>query len=235
VTRWGAEPFGGGDYILEPADLKPMINKNRLTFVLPLDCLNGYFSQPFQYSLAEEWVKTENGGAIACFAPSGLSHQWEHELISQLIFSKIFLDSENRLGIVATQSKVDAYYAGASDNVLISFNLIGDPATRLAFQRKASDLVKVHSITASATSGGAISPAGESLVFDKAGQSYSIKPGAGYTVSSVTVDGVSKGAITAYTFSNVTTDHTIRAVFEQEGGSGGGGGGGGCFIGAVRE
>jgi hypothetical protein len=230
VTRWGAEPFGGGDYILEPADLSAMTNKNRLTFVLPLDCLNGYFSQPFQYALAEEWVKAQNGGAIACFAPSGLSHQWEHELISQLVFSKIFLDDENRLGIVATQSKVDAYYAGASDNVLISFNLIGDPATRLAFHRKPADLVKVYAITATATSGGAISPAGETLVFDKADQSYSISPSAGYAISSVTVDGVSKGAISAYTFSNVTTDHAIRAAFEPEGGSGGGGGGGGCFV-----
>jgi hypothetical protein len=230
VTRWGAEPFGGGDYILEPADLKALTNKNELTFVLPLDCLNGYFSQPFQYCLAEEWVKVPDKGAVACFAPSGLSHQWEHELISQLIFSKIFLDSENRLGIITTQSKIDAYYDGVSDNILISFNLIGDPATRLAFNRNPADLVKVHSITASATSGGSISPSGETLVFEKDSQAYSISPGAGYEVSDVTVDGVSKGAVAAYTFANVTSDHSIRAVFEQEGGSGGGGGGGGGFV-----
>jgi hypothetical protein len=213
-----------------------MTNKNRLTFVLPLNCLNGYFSQPFQYCLAEEWVRAANGGAVACFAPSGLSHQWEHEFISQLIFSKIFLDFENRLGSIAIQSKVDAYFAGASDNVLISFNLIGDPATRLAVNRDPDDLVKVHAITASATSGGVISPAGETLVFDKAGQTYTISPGSGYTISSVTVDGASQGAIATYRFANVTSDHTIRATFEQEGGSGGGGGGGGgCFVVSAGE
>ncbi len=225
VTRWGAEPFGGGHYILEPADLSPMTNKNKLTFVLALDCLNGYFSQPLQYSLAEEWVKAPDKGAMACFAPSGLSHPWEHELLSQFIFSKIFLNSENRLGVITTQAKIDAYYVGVSDHILISFNLIGDPATRLAIGRHASDLVKVHAITASAGSGGAVSPPGETLVFDKGHQTYSILPGSGYEISEVTVDGASVGKVSSYTFENVLADHTIRATFKKQGG-----GGGGCFF-----
>ena len=46
-----------------------------------------------------------------------------------------------------------------------------------------------------------------------ASQTYTISPNTGYTVSSVTVDGVSVGAVTSYTFSNVTANHTIAATF----------------------
>jgi hypothetical protein len=76
---------------------------------------------------------------------------------------------------------------------------------------------------------------GETLVFDRASQTYAISPGSGYTISSVTVDGVSKGAVSTYTFTDVTANHAITAGFEQKGSSGGGGGGGGCFVMTARE
>ena len=36
---------------------------------------------------------------------------------------------------------------------------------------------------------------------------------AGYSIANVTVDGVSQGAITSYTFTNVMTAHTLSATF----------------------
>ena len=45
-------------------------------------------------------------------------------------------------------------------------------------------------------------------------QTYAITPAAGYEVSSVKVNGVSVGAVTSYTFSNVTADQTIEASFK---------------------
>lgn len=236
VTRWGAEPDGGGEFIFDPDDLDGLTNRDTLPFVLALNCLNGYFSQPLQYSLAEEWVMAEDRGAVACLAPSGLSHQWEHEFISHRIFSRIFLDGETRLGDVVVESKIDAYYSGASDQVLVSFNLIGDPATILAVDRDPADLVAVHEINATSGAGGAISPAGEVVVLEGVDRVFTITPAAGYRVSAVTVDGASQGAISAYTFTNVRADHAISAAFEMEkSSSGGGGGGGGCFIRTVMD
>jgi hypothetical protein len=46
-----------------------------------------------------------------------------------------------------------------------------------------------------------------------ANQSFSITPAAGYQVAGVVVDGVSVGAVTSYTFSNVTSNHTLSATF----------------------
>ncbi|HJW33469.1 MAG TPA: PKD domain-containing protein [Holophagaceae bacterium] len=72
---------------------------------------------------------------------------------------------------------------------------------------------QTYTITASAGANGSISPSGAVTVASGNSQSFTISPNAGYVVSAVTVDGVSKGAITTYTFSNVTAAHTISASF----------------------
>ncbi len=70
-----------------------------------------------------------------------------------------------------------------------------------------------YSITASAGSGGTISPSGTTEVVSGGSQSYTITPNAGYHISDVLVDGSSVGAVGSYTFSNVTANHTIAATF----------------------
>jgi len=68
-------------------------------------------------------------------------------------------------------------------------------------------------ITATAGAGGAISPTGAVLVASAANQTFTITPNAGFGVADVAVDGVSVGAITTFTFTNVTANHTITASF----------------------
>jgi len=231
VIRWGAEPYGDGEFIIEPGDVDDLTNSSALTFLIALDCLNGYFSQSFDYSLAEEWVMAPDTGAIACIAPSGLSHQWEHEIFSEFIFDKIFNEKENRIGAIATESKIDAYYSGTSEKVLVSMNLIGDPATKLAVFRDSADMVKTYKIIANTGIGGNISPSGDIPAFENSSETFTITPNTGYHILDVTVDSVSQGAIGQYAFSNISADHIISVEFEHDSSSsGGGGGGGGCFI-----
>jgi hypothetical protein len=73
--------------------------------------------------------------------------------------------------------------------------------------------LRSYAITASAGTGGSISPSGSVNVTSGASQTYTITPSSGYAVSSVTVDGASVGAVTSYAFSNVTVNHTIAATF----------------------
>ena len=68
-------------------------------------------------------------------------------------------------------------------------------------------------ITASAGTGGTITPSGNVAVNDCANQTFGISANSGYTISQVTVDGVNQGAISSYTFNTVTTNHTISATF----------------------
>ncbi len=70
-----------------------------------------------------------------------------------------------------------------------------------------------YSIIASAGTGGTISPSGTVTVTSGGSQTFTITANSGYQISDVKVDDVSQGAISTYTFSNVTQDHTISATF----------------------
>jgi hypothetical protein len=77
----------------------------------------------------------------------------------------------------------------------------------------AQTLTVNHIITSSAGSNGTISPLGATVVAPGGNQSYTITPATGYHVADVLVDGGSVGAVTSYTFTNVTANHTIAVTF----------------------
>ncbi|MEA4846301.1 MAG: immunoglobulin domain-containing protein [Clostridiaceae bacterium] len=73
--------------------------------------------------------------------------------------------------------------------------------------------ITTYTVTASAGSGGSISPSGAVSVRSGSSQAFTITPNPGYRINSVTVDGVNQGAVTTYTFTDITADHTINATF----------------------
>jgi len=77
----------------------------------------------------------------------------------------------------------------------------------------ASFTPKTYTITASAGTGGSISPSGDVVVNCGANQTFTIAAATGYQIGAVSVDGNPVGAVTSHTFTNVTADHTIRATF----------------------
>ncbi len=68
-------------------------------------------------------------------------------------------------------------------------------------------------ITATAGTGGSISPNGVTSVCSGNSQAYTITANSGYHIDDVLVDGISVGAVSAYTFINVTAARTIDAIF----------------------
>jgi hypothetical protein len=72
-----------------------------------------------------------------------------------------------------------------------------------------------YEITASAGANGSISPSGAVEVNCGADQAFTITADSGYAVADVLVNGVSVGAVTTYTFENVTEDQAISASFEE--------------------
>ena len=77
----------------------------------------------------------------------------------------------------------------------------------------ASFTLTSYTITASAGAGGSIAPSGAVAVACGADQAFTVTPDACFTISDVLVDGVSVGAVSGYTFTNVQADHTIAASF----------------------
>ena len=76
-------------------------------------------------------------------------------------------------------------------------------------------LAQSLTITATAGSGGSISPSGTVNVNYGVSQSFTITPNANYTIGSVVVDGGDAGAVTSYSFTNVTGNHSITVSFTQ--------------------
>ncbi len=70
-----------------------------------------------------------------------------------------------------------------------------------------------YNITASAGAGGSISPSGTTTLVKGDSKTFSITPSSGYKIFSVKVDGAPVGAVSSYTFSSITSGHTISAEF----------------------
>ena len=70
-----------------------------------------------------------------------------------------------------------------------------------------------YTIIGTAGAGGSISPSGSVNATQGGSQTFAIAANSGYTISNVKVDAVSQGAVSSYTFSKVTANHTIAASF----------------------
>jgi hypothetical protein len=81
-----------------------------------------------------------------------------------------------------------------------------DPATLTVAEQN-------FTIAASAEPGGKITPSGSITVAEGKEQAFAIAPDPGYQVADVKVDGASVGAVSSYTFPNVTAGHAITASF----------------------
>lgn len=104
---------------------------------------------------------------------------------------------------------------GKKKYVLISLAAANEDYTTdgLKVIKNACDHLMSQSIFAQAGANGSVTPAGETDVATNGSQSYTITPDAGYAIADVLVDGVSVGAVTSYSFTNVTTYHSISASF----------------------
>lgn len=72
-----------------------------------------------------------------------------------------------------------------------------------------------YTITTTVTGACSITPENPSIYYGQ-NITLTIEPEAGYTVTSVYVDDTNKGSITTYTFSNVTTNHTVTVYGAYE-------------------
>ena len=98
---------------------------------------------------------------------------------------------------------VQIVYTGASSPAILASAYFGQNGMPLASR----------TITATAGTGGTISPYGTVGVIYGDSQQFTITPNTGYHIVDVAVDGSSVGAVPAYTFPSVTSDHSISAAF----------------------
>ena len=74
-------------------------------------------------------------------------------------------------------------------------------------------LAPTYNIVVTMGKNGIIIPGGTTAVVSNTDQTYNIIPDTGYSISTLTVDGVNLAVTPTYTFTNVTAPHTIEATF----------------------
>lgn len=113
----------------------------------------------------------------------------------------------------------------APDKLLKNLNTLADSHTDYLSWKTGEDSyptltpkspVRVFTITATAGTGGTITPSGTVSVNEQADETFTIAPVTGYRIKDVQADGISVGAVSSHTFTAVTADHTLTATFEKQ-------------------
>ncbi len=113
-------------------DMDSLSNRDKLFFVMIMNCLSGYFPHwQDRYSLAEEFVRAPNKGAIACFASTSSGYPSEHQVLAREVLSGLFSDNNTIVGSLITTAKIDAFLKIYSRDIIATFTLFGDPALEL--------------------------------------------------------------------------------------------------------
>jgi hypothetical protein len=105
-----------------------LTNANNESIFVMLTCLNGFFHNLVNISLAENLVEATNGGAVAAWASTGLTTADVQEIMGQRFYQKIGDGDIPRLGDLITDAKT--VIPGGMD-VRLSWALIGDPMLKV--------------------------------------------------------------------------------------------------------
>lgn len=142
VTAWGSWQNGPDSLdIFTQADIFALNNPHKLPVVTVANCLNGFFSGPqTQISVAEAFQRLENKGAVAVWAPTGLSYPSGHRALMHAFYTAIFQSGQLRLGPATTAAKISiAGQSSVWDELVETYVLFGDPAMRLAVTTSGSE------------------------------------------------------------------------------------------------
>jgi hypothetical protein len=122
---------------LSQAEISLLTNGAKLPFVQAYSCFTGIFSNTKGFG--EEFILHPGGGAIAYYANGGIGYLLTNAEMNDYMFQALFGDSANpypevTFGQAVTQAKWEYYtYFANIGNVIQTFVLFGDPASRFAY------------------------------------------------------------------------------------------------------
>jgi hypothetical protein len=118
-------------FLLE--DVSRLKNKDKYAVMFSLTCFIGYFDNPEQASLSEELLRRDNLGIVAHFGSAGRASMLGDHYLDKALFRAIFKEGRRRIGEITTQAKYDLIeMTNGYWDTIRHFNLLGDPATRIA-------------------------------------------------------------------------------------------------------
>jgi len=94
-----------------------------------MTCLNGYFQDAMNESLGESLLKSENGGAVAVWASSGMTLPQEQVLLNQELYRLLFSPKSRSLTLGEIIRQTKATVKGS--DIRSTWILLGDPTIKL--------------------------------------------------------------------------------------------------------
>ncbi len=165
-----------------------------------------------------------NTGPFSLTNDSSVIWKWQTQYYLELFSTNGSLNLSNNwfvsgAGISITPSPASNYWFSHWEGDLTE-SQSNAPVLSLAMNRGRTVLAHFTSnrpaILATSGPNGAISPTGTVRVTFGGATNFNITPAPGYRIADVLVDGISTGRVSFFAFSNVRSNHTIHAMFEQD-------------------
>ncbi|MGH2536365.1 MAG: C25 family cysteine peptidase [Candidatus Promineifilaceae bacterium] len=126
----GSIEVWGDEKVFQVEDAGRLINGDRLPIFTTFTCLNGYFNHPAVDALAESLLAAEKGGVVAAVAPSGRSLTSQQFPLAEEFFRLLLSGRAQTVGEALLGAKTAAAGDPFLEDVIHTFNLLGDPALR---------------------------------------------------------------------------------------------------------
>jgi hypothetical protein len=132
--------FWAHEYFLHLNNVPGLENGQKLPVVLEMTCFTGSFQFPYNpddprynapATLDEALLRHPAGGAVAVWGSTGLGVSTGHHWLAEGFMNTIYRDGISEIGKAALAGKLNLVSVGTSPDLIDTFNLLGDPATKL--------------------------------------------------------------------------------------------------------
>lgn len=126
VTLWAKEK------VFDVAEAAKLSNRDHLPIVFTVTCLSGFFEHPSTVSLGETLLRNANGGAVAALVPSSAAVLTDQRLLAQGLATALAQPTPRALGDIVHDAQLSLpRQAGGVREILLTFNLLGDPSLQI--------------------------------------------------------------------------------------------------------
>jgi len=127
LTLWAQEK------VFDVAAAAKLDNAGRLPIVFTVTCLSGFFEHPTTVSLGEVLLRQPDGGAVAALVPSSAAVLTDQRLLALGLAGALATSGTRAIGdiVLDAQRSLPEQTGGVRD-ILLTFNLLGDPSLKIA-------------------------------------------------------------------------------------------------------
>jgi len=112
-----------------------------MPIMLPMTCMDGYYINPgstkpgIYPSIGEVITRVAGKGAVASWSATGWGNVSGHDVLNRGFFETVFQSGDGMLtlGSATHAGKTDLFSTGTNQDLMDTYLLFGDPATRIAF------------------------------------------------------------------------------------------------------